>query len=253
MKALEILMEFEGCNTDGTGFTYVRDGKFITHKWPKAISSLLKRGKPLLNHMPYDGWTIAHLRAASHGANTNENTHPFEIGKDWAICHNGIWSDYAPAKLALSSYVKFKGETDSEVAAHLINNLGPEKFTKEIDGGGVFMGLKLDGSLWVMKTSGDLVLNKLKNDAYLISSELDTDLYPNQTDTNEGWFHFDKDGKLVEHKQVEPWYSRFGKGVISHHIFDHAPGWDEHPHRSAIVNTGRGVSAISHSDYDWSD
>ena len=105
-EALKIMLNFESFNTDGTGYTYIENGKFVTKKWPKDFSSLIKSGKPLLDHMPYKGWTIVHLRAASHGANTMENTHPFEIGP-WAICHNGIWSDYDVAKLALSKYVKF--------------------------------------------------------------------------------------------------------------------------------------------------
>ena len=213
-KAIDILLEFGAANTDGTGYTYIKDGKFVTHKWPRSLSSLLKRNKPFLTHMPHDGWTIAHLRAASHGGNTDENTHPFEINNSWAICHNGIWSDYDVAKLALSTYVKFKGETDSEVAAHLINNLGPKKFATSISHGGVYLALNMDKSLWVMKTSGELVLNTLKDNQVLIASELDDEKYPDKADALEGWYHFDATGKYVANKENPPWYMK-NRGVAS--------------------------------------
>ena len=177
--------------------------------------------------MPYNGWTIAHLRAASHGPVAMENTHPFEIGR-WAICHNGIWSDYDVAKLALSHYVKFQGETDSEVAAHLINNLGPKKFATSIDRGGVYLALNLDGSLWVMKTSGELVLNTLKDNQVLIASELDKEIYPEHADAKDGWYHFDSTGKYKAHKENQPWYLRNG---------------------ATYFGGSRGVTVSSHRDY----
>jgi hypothetical protein len=152
--------------------------------------------------MPHPGWTIAHLRAASHGANTKENTHPFIVGP-WAVVHNGVWNDYNIAKLALNKYVKFTGETDSEVAAHLINVAGPKKFAEEINFGGVFLGLNKDGSLWVMKTSGELVLFPMMDEKVLIASELDDDTYENTYEALLGWYHFDKEGKYMKHKETK--------------------------------------------------
>lgn len=253
-KAIEILLECEACNTDGTGYTYINDGKFVTHKWPRALSSLLKRGKPsILGHMPHPTWTIVHLRAASHGANTLENTHPFEIADKWAICHNGIWNDYDVAKLALTNYVQFKGETDSEVAAHLFNNLGPKKFAQEIKSG-VYLGLNLDGSLWVAMTSGELVLNSLKDDQVLIASELSHEKYPDQADAIEGWYHFNTDGTYNDHKANPLWYtagnysnfygSSFGKGVC---VSDHRDFGKIRIHSSPT-----GVSAVTDCR-DWHD
>lgn len=242
-KAIEILLEFEACNTDGTGYTYIQDGKFVTHKWPRSLTSLLKRNKDILPHMPHNGWTIAHLRAASHGANTPENTHPFEIDNKWAICHNGIWSDYDIAKLALKKYVSFAGETDSEVAAHLINNLGPKNFAKEIKHGGVYLALNLDGSLWVMITSGELVLNNLKNDTILIASELDQEKFPSQADALEGWYHFGSNGKYIAHKANPDWHASVsGYGGSAIHITDfRTPG-------CSVKSYGGGVSSFDYRD-----
>ena len=243
-EALAILKNFEGHNEDGTGYTYINDGKFVTVKWPKSLSYLLKRDEDLLRHMPHNGWTIAHLRAASHGANTYENTHPFEIGKDWAICHNGVWSDNEIVKIALAPYIKFKGETDSEVACHLINNMGPKKFAMDVDGGGVYLALNLDGTLWVTKTSGDLVLNTLEDKRILLASDLDIEKYT-YGDAFDGWYHFDKNGKFLSSKAKPSIYTTYGGYPNGNtHVWSRAGG--QYRYKS-IHASATGVSAID----DW--
>lgn len=203
-EALSILANFEDHNTDGTGSAYVRDGQLIVEKWPKSFSKVIRK-KPFLAHMPYDGWTIAHLRAASHGAPSYENTHPFIVGP-WAFIHNGIWNDYKLIKLALSKYSKFHGDTDSEVAANLWDLIGPKKFSKEIEYGGIFMGLKNDGSLWVVKASGELEIKLLEKQQILLASEFDKTKYDNIVDALYGWYHFDKNGIYVKHEErKESW------------------------------------------------
>lgn len=203
-EALSILANFEGGNTDGTGSAYVRDGKLIVDKWAKPFSKVVKQ-KPLLAHMPYNGWTIAHLRAASHGIPCKENTHPFVAGP-WAFIHNGCWADYKLVKLALSKFVNFTGDTDSEVAANLWNLVGPKKFAQDIDFGGVFMGLNLDGSLWVVKTSGDLEIRALTENRVLLASEFNRERYDNAVEAFHGWYQFNSLGEYVKHKETrESW------------------------------------------------
>ena len=206
-KALEILENFEGNNTDGTGSAYLKNGRFILEKWAKPFSKIVRKNR-FLGHMPYnDGWTIVHLRAASHGKNTMENTHPFVVGP-WAFIHNGIWPEYRIVKLALSTQASFRGETDSEVAANLWNIVGPEKFSDGIEFGGVFMGLNLDGKLWVVKTSGDLKIKALRDEQILLASELEYGRYENTVEAYKGWYLFDKNGRYVKHKQNIPRWER---------------------------------------------
>ena len=208
IQALEILANFENRNTDGTGSAYVKDGRFVVDKWAKPFSTVVKN-KPFLGHMPYNGWTLAHLRAASHGDNAKENTHPFIIGP-WAFIHNGIWSEYNLVKLALSRQVKFEGDTDSEVAGHLWNIIGPKKFAENVDFGGVFMGLKANGELWVAKTSGDLEIKALRGERVLLASEFDKQKYDNVVEALHGWYHFNDEGKYVAHKEdKEAWSSGY--------------------------------------------
>lgn len=211
IEALEILANFEDRNTDGTGSAYVKDGRFVVDKWAKPFSTIIK-SKPFLAHMPYDGWTIAHLRAASHGDNLKQNTHPFIVGP-WAFIHNGVWSEYNLVKLALSKQVEFAGDTDSEVAAHLWNIIGPKKFSEEIDFGGVFMGLHRSGALWVAKTSGDLEIKALKKDKVLLASEFNRQKYEDTVEGLHGWYHFDKNGGYVKHKEnKQSWSSGYPYG-----------------------------------------
>jgi len=199
LEALEILANFENKNTDGTGSVYLRDGKFIVDKWAKPFSSIIKN-KPFLSHMPHNGWTIVHLRAASHGDNRKENTHPFIIGP-WAFIHNGIWSEHNLVRLALSKQVKMEGETDSEVAGHFWNIIGPKKFSETVDFGGVFMGLHANGNLWVVKTSGDLEIKALKHNKVVLASEFDRQKYEQTIDALHGWYQFNKDGEYLKHKE----------------------------------------------------
>lgn len=178
-RAMDILLDFAMSNEDGTGSAFVKDGQFVVQKWPFSLAKVLKKGYPFLDHMPYPGWTVAHLRLASHGDNTMENTHPFVVG-NWCVCHNGIWSDHSIVKAALSKFAKFHGETDSEVAANLINIIGPQKFVSTVDYGGVFLALHKNGGLWALKVSGDLEVMKYHRKYILASkfSGLDGTLVP---------------------------------------------------------------------------
>jgi hypothetical protein len=195
------------------GSAYVKDGKFVVDKHPVSLTELLTLDHPFLSHMPYEGWTIAHLRAASHGDIAYRNTHPFTVGGtgdrtkgegEWCIAHNGIWTDYAVAKLALSKFVKFHGETDTEVAAELINLVGPAKFAEEISWGGVYLCLNKSGDLWVAKTSGDLEGFVRSDKTMLLASALDMNKYRRWFDFDSGWYHYNKHGKHVSEKVKEP-------------------------------------------------
>jgi predicted glutamine amidotransferase len=195
-KAIEILKTFESYNKDGVGSVYVNNRKFIVDKHPTSLSALLEKGHDFLSHMPYNGWTLAHLRAASHGGKAHRNTHPFIIGGS-AFIHNGVWRDYNIAKPLLEQEVSFKGETDTEVAGHYLRKIGAKRFLQEIDFGGVFVSLKRNGKLEIVKTSGDLTVFKRSDGTYLIASTLDSDKYKNQKEWEEGWYRFSKHGKLT--------------------------------------------------------
>lgn len=188
------------------GSVHLSNGEFVVNKWAKSFSNVMRTdcGQDFLSHMPHSGWTLAHLRAASHGSNAKRNTHPF-IVDDWAFIHNGVWHEYRLVKVTMERgrLVKFEGETDSEVAANFMNIVGPKKFTEEVDMGGVFMALNRNGELHVMRTSGDLV-SCAKMSSFVIASELPKKKkYRNAADVKLGWYKFNQDGQLV-YKRYKP-------------------------------------------------
>ena len=206
--ALTILGKMEGCNRDGVGSAHVRaDGRFIVFKYPGSLTNLMlqKEGPGFLEHMPYDGWTIAHLRLGTHGVVGQHNTHPFVAG-EWCVAHNGIWTAYHTAKLVLGRSVRYLGETDSEVAAHVINVCGPKRFSEEHDGG-VFLALNRNGQLWVIKNGGSIYRLE-HNGATLWATDLSD--YPESSYAQDGWYHYNRSGrKAGQCSRPEPIYASY--------------------------------------------
>jgi glucosamine--fructose-6-phosphate aminotransferase (isomerizing) len=66
---------------------------------------------------------IAHTRWATHGVPSERNAHP-HVSTDLAVVHNGIIENYAELRTALMAegYV-FTSDTDTEVIAHLIQQI----------------------------------------------------------------------------------------------------------------------------------
>jgi len=194
-EALEVVKDFYIGNDDGTGSVYAKDGQFVVNKWPLSFKEVIKKRLPLVDHMPYEGWTLIHVRAASHGKNNYENTHPIVRGK-WAVCHNGIFHEHAPVRAALNLVTEFKGQTDTEVAAALWQLAGPKVFMKTVSTSGVFLFLKNNGQLHVVCTSGDLLF-KARENSFTFASEFPLD-YKKTTRVDEGYFKMSKKGKVLK-------------------------------------------------------
>ncbi len=246
-EALDILKHFENNNTDGTGVAFVKNKQFVVEKYPKALSKVLRKRR-LLDHMPYDGWTIAHLRAANRGEVKAVNTHPFVAGR-WCVCHNGTFDEYKVVKLCYGNKTKFEGETDSEAAAHLIMNAGPKGFAETVDMAGVFLALNIRGYLWAIKTSGDLEIQALKKDQLLLASRFDWSKYSGSDEAQVGWYHFDKEGRYIKHPKVR-------ESGITYNRPTTASGGEEWRNRvtfgtgSNSTPSGNVRNVTQHSSYD---
>ncbi len=123
---------------------------------------------------------IGHTRWATHGGPSDRNAHPHRAG-NVILVHNGIIENYKALKEELQAKgVEFKSETDTEVAAALLNDnytLGGDPLTAirktvaRLRGAYAFGILFADreGEVWVVRSGSPLILAKGKDGYYLAS------------------------------------------------------------------------------------
>ncbi len=119
---LEGLKRLEYRGYDSAGLAVISDGRLEVHKAAGKIAALEKE---LGSHLPEGTTAIAHTRWATHGAPTATNAHPHtDCGGTLALIHNGIIENATALRTALSHRGhRFRSQTDTEVLAHLIEEL----------------------------------------------------------------------------------------------------------------------------------
>ncbi|ABR30338.1 glucosamine--fructose-6-phosphate aminotransferase [Thermosipho melanesiensis] len=119
-ELVEDLQKLEYRGYDSAGVAFYDNGKI-------SVEKSLGRIKNLKSKIPDKSTSvgIAHTRWATHGAPNDKNAHPHtDCSGKIAIVHNGIIENYAELKEELiKKGHKFKSDTDTEVIAHLIEEL----------------------------------------------------------------------------------------------------------------------------------
>ncbi|MBR7891890.1 glutamine--fructose-6-phosphate transaminase (isomerizing) [Burkholderia multivorans] len=112
-------LEYRGY--DSCGIAVLRDGRLRSERTLRRVADLQDRVLTL----GLEAQTcIAHTRWATHGAPSEKNAHPIVSRDTIAVVHNGIIEnhDTLRAELRQRGY-EFRGETDTEVIAHLVHSL----------------------------------------------------------------------------------------------------------------------------------
>jgi len=119
---LEALYRLEYRGYDSAGLAVVDGGSLTVEKATGRIAVLHQR---IADAMPEGFTALAHTRWATHGVPNDVNAHPHtDCGGTLALVHNGIIENASVLRTRLMKRGHvFRSETDTEVVAHLIEDL----------------------------------------------------------------------------------------------------------------------------------
>ncbi len=165
------LLEYRGYDSVGIA---VADGeRIVVRKGVGMVADVAKE-------MGFDDVSgvagIGHTRWATHGGVTPENAHPHTDCKGRiAVVHNGIIDNYAEIRRELEERGHvFRSETDSEVIAHLAEEVrkNPGAIMETLEGSFAFVVLFPDGTLLCGRRGAPLVVGRWAGGVVVASDPL---------------------------------------------------------------------------------
>ncbi len=244
------LKELEYRGYDSAGLAYVFNDELII---AKKKGKIIELEKVLEKH--YSNLGIGHTRWATHGIPSEINSHPHKSGKI-TIVHNGIIENYASIKEELiKEGFTFKSETDTEVAAALLNNLYSKTnnmletmklFEKKVRGA-YALGIINDddfNTLYAIKKASPLIVGIGNNENFIASDVPAILKYTNKyTTLNDGDMaiiktnsinYYDINGKRID-KEIKTFEKELGDS--DKHGYEHFMLKEIHEQPEVIKNT----------------
>ena len=171
-------LEYRGY--DSVGLAVATDTDFSMVKVLGRVANIIEPSRSVQSLQPCVG--IAHTRWATHGKPTQQNAHPHR-GKLVTLVHNGIIENYQSIKKELiSEGYQFESETDTEVAAKLLDSMYStikhplqtiQAFLKRIEGSYAIAVMFVDvpNTIYAIRKGSPLLIG-IGNQEYFIASDM---------------------------------------------------------------------------------
>ena len=204
-------LEYRGY--DSAGIAVAQNGNQF--KIVKEVGKIRNLEDLLGGHLPQGNIGIGHTRWATHGKPSRINAHPHSDNSgNVVLIHNGIIENFSLLKKALTKKGhRFESETDTEVIAHLIEEMYEGDFEKafreallQLEGTfGIAVLTKYEPDKIFVARKGSPIVIGIGEDEYFVASDV-TPLIPHTKNV----FYLDDDELAIISRQ----------GVITKTIFN---------------------------------